>query len=429
MEQRFDAIVVGAGPAGCACGYKLAQGGLQVLVVERGKFAGAKNMWGGAFFGAILGELLPDFWEEAPIERYVARRKLSLLANDALLSLEFTREKLGQPPNYGFIVLRSKFDRWFAAKAEEAGAILASGLKADGLVFDGNQIVGIEAGGDELQTDVVVACDGVNSVLAEQAGLKRQISPRDFKQGVKEVIALPPEIIERRFNLSGDEGIAWEFIGSCTRGLPGGAFIYTNRESLSVGIIVQLSALIDSGVRAADLLNEFKEHSAVSKFLDGGKVEEYSAHLIPVSGVNMMPTLYTDGLIVAGDGAAFVVGTGLILEGANFAVASGIAAARTVIRAKERHDYSAKSLSYYEDLLEQSFVLKDLKTFRKAPDFLESPRIYSIYPELACDLVESILCNGSEPRKKTWRVLRDVMEGRVTFGQLASDVIRMRGAI
>jgi electron transfer flavoprotein-quinone oxidoreductase len=229
VKQRFDAIVVGAGPAGLACAYKLALAGLEVLVVERGKFAGAKNTWGGAFFGPALGELFPNFWEEAPVERYIARHRVSVLSGDASLSLEFTTPRFGQPPYDAFSLLRSRFDRWFATKVQEAGAIVATGLNADDLVWDGSQVTGIKAGGDELPANVVIACDGVNSILAQKAGLRNELSPRDVKQAVKEVIQFPRELLEQRFSLVGDEGIGWEFIGSCTRGLPGGAFIYTNK--------------------------------------------------------------------------------------------------------------------------------------------------------------------------------------------------------
>ncbi len=429
MKQRFDAIVVGAGPAGCACGYTLAKAGSEVLVVERGKFAGAKNMWGGVFYGPTLSELLPNFWEEAPLERHIVRHRFSLLTHDACLSAEFTTKKFRQPPYNGFTVLRSKFDRWFAAKVEQAGAIIAPGLQADDLLWEGNQIAGIKAGGDELPASVVIACDGVNSALAGKAGLRGELQTRDMKQGVKEVIQLPRELLEQHFNLVGDEGIAWEFIGYFTRGLPGGAFIYTNKESLSVGIVVQLSALVENQVGANDLLEEFKQHSAVADLLAQGKLVEYSAHLIPVSGMAMMPALHTDGFLVAGDAAALILGTGLTLEGANFAVASGIAAAETVIRAKEMGDFSQKSLSYYPELLGESFVLKDLETFRKAPHFLENPRIYSLYPELACDLAEKLFTNDGRPRKKTWELLRQAMDGRVSWWQIARDLMQVKGAL
>ena len=142
-----------------------------------------------------------------------------------------------------------------------------------------------------------------------------------------------------------------------------------------------------------------------------------------------MPNLHANGLLVAGDAAAFVLGTGLILEGANFAIASGLAAAEAVIHAKQKADFSAKSLAYYQDLLEQSFVLKDLKTYRKAPHFLENPRIYSSYPELACDLAERIFTNDGKPREKTWQLLREAMKDRVSWRQLICDLMQARRAI
>lgn len=427
--QGFDAIVVGAGPAGCACCYTLAKSGLKTLLVERGKFPGAKNMWGGIYYGPALNQLFPGFWEEAPVERYILHHRFSLLTQDSSFSAEFTSKRFSDPPYNNFSLLRSKFDRWFASKVEQAGAIVASGLQADDLLWKGNQVTGIKAGGDELPSSVVVACDGVNSLLIEKAGLQKKPSPHDFKLGIKEVIQIPRNLIEQRFNLAGEEGIAWEFIGPFTRGLPGGAFIYTNKESLSLGIVVQLSALAKNNVRANDLLEEFKNHPAVESLLVDGQLVEYSSHLIPVSGKTMMPELFTDGFLVAGDAAAFLLATGLTLEGANFAIASGIAAAETVIRAKQMGDFSRNSLSDYLNLLKQSFVLKDLKTFKKAPHFLENPRLYRQYPELVCDLAEKILTHQGSPRKKIWKQLRESMDGKISFWQIIRDLMRMKGAL
>ncbi len=429
MKQRFDAIVVGAGPAGCACGYTLAKAGLSTLVVERGKFAGAKNMWGGAFYGPALIQMFPNFLEEAPIERYISSHKLSLLSTDASLSAEFTSKKFANPPYNGFSVLRSKFDRWFASKAEQAGAIVATGLKAEDLIWDKNRVAGIKAGGDELPASVVVACDGVNSVMAEKAGLRGALSPRDIKQGVKEIIQLPRQLLEQRFNLTGEEGMAWEFIGSFNRGIPGGAFMYTNKESISVGIVAQLSSLAKNKIKADDILEEFKQHSLVSKLLTGGKLAEYSAHLIPVSGKAMIPTLFKDGFLAAGDAAALTLATGLLLEGGNFAVVSGIAAAETIMRAKKMGDFSRKTLSYYPELLKQSFILKDLKTFKKAPLFLEKPRIYSLYPELACELAEKIFTNDGKPRQKIWRRFQQSKRGKVSYWKIIRDLIQMKNSL
>ena len=428
MEQKFDAIVVGAGPAGCACAYKLAKAGLQTLVVERGKFSGAKNMWGGAFYGPVMDNVFPNFWESAPFERYVTNQRISVMSDKSCLSVDYINPKYAAPYN-GFILLRAKFDQWFASKVQEAGVILATGLAADDLLMEGNKVCGIKAGNDKLPANVVIACDGVNSRLAYKAGLRLELHPNQIKLGVKEVLQFPRSVVEQRFNLTGDEGIAWEFLG-CTQGLPGGGFIYTNKESLSIGIVVQLNALGQNMVKAYELLDEFKKHPTIAKLIEGGTLAEYSAHLIPISGLSMMPKLYTDGFLVAGDAAAFVIGTGLVLEGANFAVASGIAAAETVIKSKEKGDFSRKSLAYYHELLRRSFVLKDLDTFKEVSHFLENPRVYTAYPKFVCDLAEKIFSNDGQPRKKTWQLMQEtVKKNKISLVQLARDLLAARRAI
>ncbi|MCX5998442.1 MAG: FAD-dependent oxidoreductase, partial [Chloroflexi bacterium] len=253
MDEQFDAIVVGAGPAGCAAAYRLAKAGLQVLVVERGKFAGAKNVTGGVLYGAVMDELIPGFGEEAPVERKIGRHVIALLAEKSSVSIDYDSGSSDGHKDYS--VLRSKFDRWFAQKVEAAGAVLATGLRADDLAWEGGRVAGIVAGGDTISGRVVIAADGVNSLLAEKAGLGVRLSPDNLNQGVKEVIRLPRKTIEDRFNLSEDSGAAIHFLGSCTRGIHGGGFLYTNKDSISLGVVAQLRALVDNDLKAVDLLD------------------------------------------------------------------------------------------------------------------------------------------------------------------------------
>jgi electron transfer flavoprotein-quinone oxidoreductase len=429
VNQKFDAIVVGAGPAGCLCGLTLAKAGLETLVVERGKFPGAKNMWGGAYYGPLLRDLFPDFWENAPVERYILRRKFSFLTADSSLSMEFSTKKYRELPYNGFSVLRAKFDRWLASKTEQAGAIVATGLQADDLLWEGDQVSGIKAGGDEIPASVVVACDGVNSLMAEKAGLRKELAPEFLKQGVKEVIQLPQEMIEQRFLISGEEGVAWESLGSFTQDIPGGGFIYTNKDSLSVGVVVQLDAMAKNKVKANDLLERFKQHPEIAPYLRDGRLVEYSAHLIPVAGKGMMPKLYGNGILVAGDAAALTLVTGLALEGANLAAASGIVAAETVIAAKKSENFTVSSLALYQQKLKESFALKDMETFKKAPKFLENPRIYKEYPEVVCDLAKKLFTNDGKPRDKMITNLKQAMKNRVSFLQIIRDLWQIKGAL
>src|SRR3989304_8912038 len=108
MSEKFDAIIVGAGPAGCAAAYSLARMGFNVLIVERGKYPGAKNVMGGRVYAHALNRLIPEFWKEAPVERRVTREKLTFLCNKASVTLDFQDEDLGEPPN-SFTILRAKF--------------------------------------------------------------------------------------------------------------------------------------------------------------------------------------------------------------------------------------------------------------------------------------------------------------------------------
>ena len=294
----FDSIVVGAGPAGCAAAYTMAKAGLNVLVLDRGQYVGAKNMWGGAFFGPVMNDLFPGFScgssrreVHQPSRHFVYDRQ----GLPVRRFLNPPRTILTKHP--AFIIMRAKYDRWMGAKVEEAGAIVVTGLEVTDFIFEGKQIKGVKVGDEDFLADTVVLADGVNSLLAKKAKLRGDFKSRPIsKQGVKEVIRLPREVIEDRFGVTGNEGVVMEFVGSCTRGLPGGGFIYTNKESLSLGVVVQLSALLNNRVKASDLIDEFKEHPAVRPLWRNGETLEYSAHLIPVSGIEMMPKLYADGI-------------------------------------------------------------------------------------------------------------------------------------
>lgn len=425
--EKFDAIVVGAGPAGSTAAYVMAKAGLQVLVLERGKYPGAKNMWGGAFFGPVMEKLYPDFWKEAPVERQVSRHAISLLTPKDALTIDFKSERFEK--NCGFIVLRAKFDQWLAKKAEQAGSIVAAGLGANDLLFEGGAVTGVKVVSETFPADVVILADGANSLLATRAGLRNDYTLHDVKQGVKEVIKLPREVIEDRFQLKGDAGAVIECIGSCTQGLPGGGFLYTNRDSVSVGVVAQLSAVVEKQVKASDLLEDFKRHPMVEAYIRGGKSVEYSAHLIPVTGLKILPKLAKDGVLIAGDAAGLVLGTGLILEGANFAMASGIAAAEAVIQAKEKGDFTQAALGHYEQSLRKGFVIQELSTFAKAPAFLENKRIYTTYPEMACDMAMNLFENDGSIRKGSFKTLMASMKGKISIWQLLTDTYRARESL
>ncbi len=386
-----EVLVVGAGPAGSAAALTAARAGRSVILLERGPFPGAKNVYGGVVYGRILDQLVPEWWTQVPYQRWITRRGTMLLTEHQSMCLDFRTTTWGKPPYNGFTTYRPDFDRWFADQAVAAGAELITSTTATGLVRDNRgRIAGVHTDRDgDLTAGVVIACDGVNSFLAKEAGLYDHSGAEHFTLGVKEVLALPRAEIEARFNVSGDEGADFEIVGG-TKGIPGGAFLYTNRDTVSVGAVLSLTGLSRAKIRPEDVIAGLKAHPSLAPFVDGGELKEYAAHLIPEGGFNMMPRLFTDGMLVAGDAAAMCLAAGLWLEGVNYAMGAGIAAAESAHEALSRNDTSADSLRTYHQRLESSWVLQDHRKVRKAAHFLLSDRVQDRYPKIACELFEQL---------------------------------------
>jgi electron transfer flavoprotein-quinone oxidoreductase len=422
--QQFDAIVVGAGPAGSSAALAMARAGLQVALIERGEYPGAKNVSGAALYAPnLLEALLPKYWEEAPVERYMTRRVVTFLGKEAATSLDFRTSRFSQPPYNGFTILRPKFDRWLADKAVEAGVLLITSTVVDDLLYKDKQVIGVRCRREEgdLYAPLVIAADGANAFLAKKAGLQHEFRPDEMTLGVKEVLRLDAHTIEERFNLKGDEGMTNEYVGYASGDVKGGGFLYTNRDTLSIGVVTQIASLAEKKVRAYDLLDRFKQHPAVAPLVREGVTLEYSAHMIPEGGWSMLPILSRAGLMVVGDAAGFVFATGLFLEGMNFAIASGLAAAATAQQAHADRDFSAQSLKRYRKQLESSFVLKDLKKFRHAPAFINNEHLQNVYPDLICDTMEHIFRSSGKPRRKLGRVVLGTMRKEVPLLTLLRD--------
>jgi electron transfer flavoprotein-quinone oxidoreductase len=426
-RKKYDVIVVGAGPAGSTAALAAAKAGLKCVFFERAEEPGQKNMFGGVLhYSEALNELIPGFWTQAPMERYITQYKTTWVTSDSSLSFSFQDKQFGREPYNGFTLLRSKFDRWYAEKARKAGAVLVPETTVDDLVWKDNQVIGVKTGraDGDLFADAIIVADGANSLLAEKAGHRKELSPSNISVAAKEVLALPEETINQLFDLKNNEGLAHLFLGECTQGVEGGGFLYTNRSSLSIGVVAKLSALQNKKKSIADLLENFKTQPLIENKIRNATMKEYSGHLIPEGGFKALPQLYGNGILFAGDAAGFICSTGLTLEGMNFAIASGLAAARTIIRAKEKGNFSEKQLAYYQESLEKSFVLKDLKTFRHAPVFLSNPRLYELYPSLACEIAGKIYRVNGEPRKKIMSIVREATKGKISRSQLLKDVIQ-----
>lgn len=415
----FDVIVIGGGVAGLTCAYLLANQGREVLLIERGEEPGSKNLSGGVFYSRVMEEIFPNFIEEAPYERVITRNCLSFLNNESFVNIDYWDQRLAEPVN-AVTVLRSKFDPWLAEQCEEAGVTLMPGFKVDGLLFDGSQVTGVVSGEDELTAHVVVAADGVNSFISQQAGIRAKEPNENMAIGVKSVIRIGEEKIRDRFNLTGNNGAAYAIVGDATQGLPGGGFMYTNKDSVSIGVVVNNPALEPGNYQITDIHDHFLEHPAIAPFLEDGELMEYGCHMIAEGGQKMQHDLVRPGLLVIGDAAGFTLNTGFTVRGMDLAAGSAHAAANAIAGAFAADNFSQAQLESYIPEYESTFVGADMATYAGAPDFLENPEMYGKLGEMLADVFYGVYNLDLTPRKHILPTAWDAVKGSgMKLGRLA----------
>lgn len=421
--EKFDVIVVGGGPAGLSAAISTAKAGMRTCVIERGDYPGTKNVMGGVLYTKSTEAVIPEFWKEAPLERPIIEQRYGLLSGDEILSMTYRDPDWDHEPYNAHTVLRVKFDRWLAGQAEKAGALIITETVVKDLLYEGDEVVGIRTGRAEgdLGAKVVILAEGVNNFIAQKAGLARRLKAENVAVAVKEIISLPTEKIEDRFCLEPGQGATIELFGDSTQGMLGTAFIYTNKDSLSIGVGALIKPLIRERWTPNDLIDALKAKPYVKRLLQGGETKEYLAHMIPEGGYNAIPKLYRQGVMVVGDTAMFV--NGLHREGSNLAMASGKIAGEVAAQAIKLGDVSERSLNHYETRVRDSFIHKDLYKYRKTGDFFEEkPHLFKIYPEIASKAVKMFFTADETPKNEVQKqIMRMAFKKRSKRG-LISDM-------
>ncbi|HWQ75408.1 MAG TPA: FAD-dependent oxidoreductase [Syntrophomonas sp.] len=427
MEDRFDAIIVGGGLSGLAAAYTLAEAGQEVLLIERGDYCGAKNVTGGRMYVNPIKELLPDIWKKAPFERGIAHEEVCLMSEKGSMLLRYSGDESAQEPYQSYSVTRAKFDKYLAKQAERKGASIVVKTRAEDILWDNGKVDGIVANGDELRANVVIACDGVLSFIAEKAGLRKPGEAKHYAVGFKEIIEMDQNLLAARFNLKDDQGVARLYMGDVTQGKFGGGFLYTNKNSISLGIVIGIADLINEEpqIPAPEMLERFKNRPEVAALIAGGETVEYSGHVIPEGGYKHLTPLYGNGMLVCGDAAGFSINSGVTVRGMEYAIASGYYAARAVIQAKNQNDFSVRGLSCYEQLLHDSFVMQDFKTFKEVPEAMDHKRLFTYYPELAINTMQKMYEIPDGPKDRIVPTVKAMLGFKDIWEILTKDAGRM----
>ena len=428
-NQKFDAIVVGAGPSGNAAAYTMAKAGLKVLQIERGEYPGSKNVQGAILYADALERIIPDFREDAPLERHIIEQRMWVLDDASFVGSHFRSEDYNKPPYNRYTIIRAQFDKWFSSKVREAGALLICETTVQNLIMDGDKVVGVrcdrEAG--DVFADVVVLADGVNSTLARKAGFHPEIKSSNVALAVKEILFMPEELIQQRFNIKEEEGVVIEMVGKITDGMMGTGFLYTNKDSLTIGIGCMLSDFKKNENKTSpyQLLENLKRHPSVAPLIEGGEMKEYCAHLIPEGGFFAVPKVHGNGWMIVGDSGGFV--NAVHREGSNLAMTTGRLAAETVINAKAAgKPLNEATLKAYQKALDESFVMKDLKKYRDMPKvFHENPQFFTTYPELLNKAARTMVTVDNVDKKTKEREVFSSFRAARSFTGLVGDAFKL----
>lgn len=430
-EEHFDAIVVGAGPSGNAAAYTMAKEGLKVLQLERGEYPGSKNVQGAILYANALEQIIPDFRDDAPLERHIIEQRMWTMDDGSHVGMHYRSDVFNEEKPNRYTIIRAQFDKWFSRKVRDAGAVLLCETTVTELLRDASgKVIGVrtDRNAGKVFADVVILAEGVNGLVGQRSGLREEVTPDSVALAVKEMHFLPREVIEARFNLKGDEGVVIEAMGTITDGMTGTGFLYTNQESISVGIGCIVSDFAENGKTPYGLLEDFKNHPSIKPLLEGSECKEYASHLIPEGGYNAMPELVGEGWIVVGDAGQFV--NAVHREGSNLAMTTGRIAGETVVWLKRRRDEMSKAnLAEYTRRLEQTFVMKDLKKYRKIPNYLHANKhVFTLYPKLFADAAQSwFRVDGVDKRSKEKEIMGSFRKSRSIFG-LLGDAFKLARA-
>ncbi|AWR98065.1 FAD-binding protein [Acidianus sulfidivorans JP7] len=381
--MKFDVIVIGAGPAGSAASLIASKAGLKVITLERGPEPGSKNVSGAM---VRLSEIAKVFdINGLPIEREVKKIKL-ILSSESNVSVE------SSPIAKLATISRLKFDKFLWQQAENNKALLipkTTALGIEKVVGEGRR----ESSSDddeeeesasykvitdrgEIEGDKIILAEGVNALLSMNIGLRRELSPENTVQAVKEVYSLNKEEVSKRLNLSSDEGLAWRVISN--KPIPYAGFLYTYKDSISVGVGIPMQELIERKIRPYEILEDFEKDFGINEIVKGSSLREYSAKIIPEDGFPKWKPC-KDGIYAVGDSMGLI--NPFTFNGIGPAIISGSIAGNAAVNSWDCQKFSSELYNTRE--------IKEIVKIRELEKEMLGKGYMSLYNSMITDIIQS----------------------------------------
>ncbi len=421
MDYDVDVAIVGGGLSGISAAITAAKNGLSVIVLERGEYSGSKNVSGGRMYIHSLKRLMGNKFKDAPLELPIKKETFEIYNKGRKTTFSFENKEKED----SYSILRSKFDRWLASEAENNGVTISYSTLVTNVRRE-NGIMVVESNRGDIRTPLVIESDGAASFVSRYMGLSKldmnykmenikniskndNFIPKNFMLGIKEIIDKKPE------NEMGEAKTVLGLSGD----IKGGGFVYTNKDSYSIGLTLKIDSIETNDIKSYDIMEDYREKLGID-----GKILEYSAHLIPFYKYDYLPKRYDDNLIVTGDAAGFLLNDGFTIRGMDLAIESGMIAGNAAKKIIDSKDYSDTYI--YEKMLEDSFVLKDLKTASRISSLFGNERTFNVYPSMISNLIDTMFTVTDNPRKNIKYALMDeIKNNNISYFTVINDLLKV----